>query len=105
MPCNSEMRGPSGEYSSRDMELKNDKIRNLEKNNQWFGAALCALINHLDSHLELDVEAQLMIAGESGEVDLKGFWNKHKHDDRVRLEEQLIKAFFKRRIKANERNS
>lgn len=54
-------------------------------------AMLCALINALDKK---GIAAQVIAeASRDGLVDIMSFWEKHKTDDRSRLESQLHKNY------------
>ena len=85
MPC-SDHEAPS----TYEME---GAISQLKDSNQWYEAALCALITQVQTSCDLNdsaVSSLLRKAEDRGGIDsLVTWWDKHRQDDIDRMEEKL----------------
>lgn len=88
MPCTEPSRSELESYGRMESSKLKTTINDLTKKKKWLEGALCALISHL-TKLNFDVDIILIQAGQAGDVDLPGFWSKHKRDDRDSMNKRL----------------
>jgi len=92
MPCRTDWPEDTGsgsriEYQDNPMHLKT--INELE-------AVICAVFNELEDRGEL--EEIIDYASVNGSINIKEIWTNHKHDDELRLKQEL-KRYSKHELK------